>query len=661
MLSGGLRVVFVLCLISSVGLAKNWDYSLGFWSNKPELTECSDLLVHRTRFVRPPIQQFVMGPLERVTDWDLFSKKLNVLKSLGVHAITTDILWAWVEPEEGHFDWSYYQEYFSRVRAAGLRWVPIFSFHKIGGNVGDNVDVGLPDWAWNKARDMRFVSRTGFVSDEYINFLVPEAYDLYERVMESFRQEFWAHRKSILKIYAGMGPAGELRNPSYSFAAGWDYPQVGEIQAFDPRARQSFVAFLKARYQAIEKLHLEWGLQFSSWEDPAIGPPTDGEQFFKTGRNTPYGRDFLDWYQFTLENHLFEMMHRARRVFLPFGEFTPRETELLQALNHNALTVFYGPSALAKDQRPHFRPGREWEDAKLYWKFRSLEWRVRNPPMPREDFLSAEGSIGVKLAGIHWQHTHPEMPKAAAQAAGYTSYESLLALIRILGGTLTFTCMEMDDSNPMPGSFSAPRQLVEEVAELAQFMDLPHFGENALAMRKNPQGFENLLHVFGSLEIHGFTFLRMGDLVDDLGIPTEIATLYKECITNRNLTRFFYPSQFFPGAVEARGLELRLVADDPDMRTDPLANSVRMTHAGLGEWFADVEMNNPGRLSWQIWLVDPSTSKILARTPWVRPEHLSVYGWKSSDFEGIVVRLPYATNLYAEPELEAAIDPNGRN
>lgn len=638
-----LGLVLVLTVAPAWGSGPQMDYQHGYWTNKPELSACRDFLLHRTRSLRPPIQQFVMGPLERVVDWDAFSRRLAVLKSLGVHAITTDIYWGWVEPAEGRFDWSYYREYLRRVRAAGLRWVPIFSFHKIGGNVGDNVDIAIPSWAWAKFPDGRFIDRHGRQSDEYIHFLESGAYDLYERVMESFRNEFWSERAGIAKIYTGLGPAGELRYPSYIPAFGWVYPQRGELQTFGARAEASFRAFLEARYGNIAALNAAWDWKFSSFEDPRIRPPTDGDHFFKTTQGNAYRRDFLDWQQFVMENHLFEMLHRARRVFLPFQAFTADEQDLIKHQTSNALTLFYGPTAMAEGQRPHFTREKAHHDARIYWKFRSLQWRLKNPCPDRPDFLTSDAAIGAKLAGIHWLHSHPEMPRAAAQTAGYDSYDVLLSLIRVLGATATFTCMEMTDrGDGYPESYSEPRSLVGEIAELAQFLDLPLNGENALSMDGNVAGYENLEKVFRELELHGFTLLRMGDLVDAEGTPTPNAESYRASISARRGTQFYYPSDLEPGSLEVRGWEMRILSDDPLMQLAPLENSVRMTYRGSAVWGAEMEIGQPTRLSWKVLLVDTRERKILGETQWMRPEHLSTYVWNDELGERLVVRLPDA-------------------
>jgi hypothetical protein len=157
----------------------------------------------RSGMAAPTVRQYVMGPLEQVTDWESFSKALRQLKQNGIEAITTDVWWGSVEAEKGRFQWDYYKRYVEVVRAAGLKWLPILSFHQAGGNVGDTVDIPIPKWVWNESTDMKFVGSNGVVNGEYISFWTPEAYPLYERVMKSFSKKFCSiqfdHRENLFE------------------------------------------------------------------------------------------------------------------------------------------------------------------------------------------------------------------------------------------------------------------------------------------------------------------------------------------------------------------------------------------------------------------------------------------------------------------------------
>lgn len=50
--------------------------------------------------------------------------------------------------------------------------------------------------------------------------------------MKSFRESMWEFLESelISEIEVGLGPAGELRYPSYPETHGWRFPGIGEFQ-----------------------------------------------------------------------------------------------------------------------------------------------------------------------------------------------------------------------------------------------------------------------------------------------------------------------------------------------------------------------------------------------------------------------------------------------
>jgi hypothetical protein len=397
------------------------------------------------------VRNYVMGPLETITDWESFEASLRTLKQNGVEGITTDVWWGLVEPENGQFNWDYYKRYAELVRKVGLKWLPILSFHQAGGNVGDTVNIPIPHWVWNLSADMKFVDSNGFVNGEYISYWTKEAYVLYERVMKSFAENFNSYDDTIGKIYLSLGPAGELRYPSYNTAAGWNYPDIGFLQSYSLRAQSDFRRFLRKKYKGdISKLNAAWSLSFFDFDDRRISPPSDGADFFKNGYSTKYGQDFLEWYQGTLEEHA--------RIMFELG-------------NTNLKNSFFSP---AKFKAP----------------------------------------LGGKIAGIHWKMGDPVFPRAAEKAAGYVNYDSFMNVFRNAQAELTFTCMEMYNNDSFP-AFSKPEDLVREVLDSSgSWGGVRVNGENALAISNNSGAYSQIRNVFERSRLQGFTLLRLGQIVD---------------------------------------------------------------------------------------------------------------------------------------------------
>jgi len=55
---------------------------------------------------------------------------------------------------------------------------------------------------------------------------------IYSDYMQSFRENMSDFLESglIIDIEVGLGPAGELRYPSYPQSQGWQFPGIGEFQ-----------------------------------------------------------------------------------------------------------------------------------------------------------------------------------------------------------------------------------------------------------------------------------------------------------------------------------------------------------------------------------------------------------------------------------------------
>lgn len=129
--------------------------------------------------------------------------------------------------------------------------------------------------------------------------------------------------------------------------------------------------------------------------------------------------------------------------------------------------------------------------------------------------------IGAKIAGIHWQMNNPSMPHAAEYGAGYYNYSTLLDQFKTSNLDLTFTCLEMDDSNAyVYPYYSAPKSLVINVANLATSKGIKHFGENALAISNNYQAYQNTAEMLFNYNFSGFTLLRFANLVNGDGSAT---------------------------------------------------------------------------------------------------------------------------------------------
>ncbi|XP_051147014.1 beta-amylase 2, chloroplastic-like [Andrographis paniculata] len=275
------------------------------------------------------IPVYVMLPLgvinERgeLVDYTSLENQLFQLKRMGVDGVMVDCWWGLVEgrsPQQ--YNWRAYNELFQLVRNTGLKLQVVLSFHECGGNVGDDVNIPLPEWVsqiGNANHDIFFTDRDGRRNHECLTWGIDTervlmnrtAIEVYFDFMRSFRVEFdeYLANGTITAVEIGLGPCGELRYPSYPSKYGWKYPGIGEFQCHDRYLMMSL------KEAAEERGHSFWGVPPANAGDYNSYPYEtsffgDGGQY-----DSSYGRFFLDWYSQTLIDHGDRVLSFAKLVF----------------------------------------------------------------------------------------------------------------------------------------------------------------------------------------------------------------------------------------------------------------------------------------------------------------------------------------------------------
>ena len=277
----------------------------------------------------------VMGDLllETEKDFQHFSKQLQLMKSSGVKAISIDVWWGLVEKEKDHYDFRYYDRVFDQIKEAGLLIVPILSTHRLGGNVGDNKTIEIPQYLWEESeKDRSGVSVLAYKSEQLLSpeelkqrRLPKDSFehrsttevispwgqkDVSQRIENFYRQFFIEYRYKLRgfvdEVNISLGPAGELRHPSYnSHDKGSGYPHRGSLQIYSDRAIEGLRTFAKARFGSIENFNKETGFDLKSFSE--VNPPHPhqlaNDHFYRIGEHlSTYGKLVFDYNQYVLLN-----------------------------------------------------------------------------------------------------------------------------------------------------------------------------------------------------------------------------------------------------------------------------------------------------------------------------------------------------------------------
>lgn len=414
----------------------------------------------------------VMAPLH-VDNWNQFQTELNMAKNMGVDAVSVDVWWGDVEKRDNSFDWSYYDTIFSKIRYAGLKIVPIMSFHQCGGNVGDSYVSYVPSWVWNKygnryyngmwisSNDLKYKSELGNLNSEFVSLWFDDLVKSeYIDFMNAFENHFGSYASSFLELNISTGPAGELRYPSYNSHDSGNtfsgYPNKGYFQCYSTMAKKSFSDAMMSKYGSLYSLNAAWGTSISNASQ--ISPPTDGANFIygynKSYLNTTYGRDFIAWYNNELVQHGRNMINYAEQSF-----------------------------------------NGQLSGIQLGIKIPGVHWQINNSQYPR----TAEITAGLIDTNFSWQN-------------GY-GYKNIISMVGSFNDViLHFTCLEM--SNGVGEYTSAPKTLVGWVGDAANGLGVEIKGENALNGGNDGYTFwQNINDAIDNHYYNGLTILRMNDAV----------------------------------------------------------------------------------------------------------------------------------------------------
>lgn len=278
---------------------------------------------------------YVMMPLDSVKMDNTVNRRkamnasLQALKSAGVEGVMMDVWWGLVEREKpGEYNWGGYIELMEMAKKHGLKVQAVMSFHQCGGNVGDSVTIPLPKWVVeeiDKDPDLAYTDQWGRRNYEYVSLACDTLPVLkgrtpvqcYGDFMRAFSDQF-KHLlgDTVVEIQVGMGPAGELRYPSYPEQDGvWKFPGIGAFQCFD----KYMIGSLKAAAEAAGKP--EWGHSGPTDAGHYNNWPEDTQFFRKEGGgwNSPYGEFFLNWYSQMLIDHGERILSSATSIFKDTG------------------------------------------------------------------------------------------------------------------------------------------------------------------------------------------------------------------------------------------------------------------------------------------------------------------------------------------------------
>ncbi|KYQ89107.1 hypothetical protein DLAC_10339 [Tieghemostelium lacteum] len=300
------------------------------YSSKIVVFLVSLILVQVVWTSRVGVPVYVMLPLNTLsnggdlTDVQLLQSQLSQLKSqTGIEGVMSDVWWGIVETQPQVYNWTGYEALFNVIQQNELKVKVTMSFHECGGNVGDDCAITLPQWVLNVGQsnpNIFYTDQQGNRDQEYLSLGVDDQplfggrtpIEIYSDYMASFYENFKDLIPSVIQeIQVGLGPAGEMRYPSYQSSL-WTFPGIGEFQCYDKYMLANLA-------QAAEDAgNSDWG--YAGPDDAGTYDSTPSQTgFFSQGTQdnyqSPYGQFFLNWYSGLLLEHGNKTLAEAKKVF----------------------------------------------------------------------------------------------------------------------------------------------------------------------------------------------------------------------------------------------------------------------------------------------------------------------------------------------------------
>lgn len=415
----------------------------------------------------------VMSPLE-VKDWNSFKQDLHTAKSIGVVAVSTDVWWGKVESaQDQQFDWSYYDAVSDAIISAGMTWVPIMSFHQCGGNVGDDCDIPIPSWLWAKLGGDK-PNQLKYKSEKgnYSSEVIALWAD--DIAKDQYRQYIEAFAEHFANKAAHIEEINISAGPSGELR----YPSYNQHDHFQYPGR----GFLQ------------------SYSDAAIGDFQDFIQrrYLSLGKvNEAWHENLTSWQSIRPPSDADGYFYRKDYLNIQYGkDFTHWYNQAL--IRHGKFMLKLAAEAL--------------------------------------DIHLPNKSLGIKIPGIHWLMSSPDLPRAAEITAGLIptdidinhdqtahGYAPIIDMLRQLNQqgeniVLHFTCLEMDNDWHGP-NYSLAKDLVFWVGNGAGARGVTIMGENALSGGiTSDHGWNNIANAMQWSSYRGLTTLRLSNLNDNNGL-----------------------------------------------------------------------------------------------------------------------------------------------
>jgi Beta-galactosidase len=210
-------------------------------------------------------------------------------KALGFNAVEAYVRWNVVEPEQGKFDWSFYDTVVDELQRFDLKLFPLL----IVGSAH-----ALPQWFHDSEENVGFVCLEHGLSNPVQSIWSP----YHKPHVTRFLQAFGAHYEPMGCLQGvRLGPSGCYGESQYPAQGDWGFRgkhmhlHIG-MWAGDPYALADFQQRLREDYGTIADLNQAWEEAFASFDDvPLVLPEQCASSRQRFDIYTWYTDSMTDW------------------------------------------------------------------------------------------------------------------------------------------------------------------------------------------------------------------------------------------------------------------------------------------------------------------------------------------------------------------------------
>jgi hypothetical protein len=272
-------------------------------------------------------------PLNQWQDTKELITDLNGMEKLGANSIRADFVWGNIEVKENVYEWEHYDKLLEECKKRGIRVFPLIGYQWPPNWFPPDLKTKHPPYPPDKNNPM--LKHEGLWESDIISYENPVA-----------REKFFRFIQKVVARYSKKGERADLGAVVGAWILGNEYGYLGlwstKYDGYDTASVNSFRAWLKNKYQSIDRLNDKWKKDNKDYYLP--GYPY--KNFDKVDMPAPFGykieagasylsRDKASWYDLT------EWRLESIGNFVALGAKAAKQADPDHLITYSVLGIYF--------------------------------------------------------------------------------------------------------------------------------------------------------------------------------------------------------------------------------------------------------------------------------------------------------------------------------